>query len=243
MKKEHGLEKNQGSKKTDRKEKCFIAGEETEEQFNGVLSRLSEWVKAGVVNLDIDADGGIRFELPAEMVSLLGDEAPAGLTSDDVREIVRTEIPVLLSARLRKDARGWLGSVLPEQIQGKVDVMLERSKKAFPVLVDQNLKERLLLRKATPSYVAPSIRRAASATYHVESGEGEKVDVPAVCLEFEFAKPGSGYILEIAVRESRVATRRKDDVRVAVDVHKDDVDDLIKKLSKIKEEMISERRG
>ncbi len=239
MGKEHNpkrKEKTEGSGKT------FVPGEETEEQFYAVLARLSEWIKAGVVNLEIDPDADVRLELPSEMASLLGTEVPAGLTSDDVRGIVQKEIPALLSARLKSEPRDWLKSILPEQVGDKVDMMLERSKRAFSSLIDKNLKERLFLRKTTPGYVVPSIRRVVTTTYHAESAEGERVDVPVVCLEFEFTKPGSGYALEVSMRGPSVVTRRKDDVRVTVDVHKDDISGLIKALEKIRQGMTAEKR-
>jgi len=220
-------------------EKKFFAGEETNEQFDAVLSRLSEWIKADLVNLEIDADGDIRFELRSEMAELLGGEVPTGLTHSDVQEIVRKEMTTLVSARLKSDTREWLE--LQKQLHGNMDAMLERSKKAFSLLVDKSLKERLLLRKATPAYVSPSIRQVVMTTYHVESGEGEKVDVPVACLEFEFAKPQSGYAFEVNLRGPSFRIGRKDDVRVTADLHKDDIDDLIKKLEKIRGEMTGEK--
>jgi hypothetical protein len=238
MGKEHKTIKNHG---TDKEETGFLPGQETEEQFSVVLPRLSEWMKAGIVDLEIDADGDVCFELPSEMAKLLGTELPAGLTGDEVRGIVQKEVPALLSSRLKSDPKEWLETVLPKRLHGKIDTMVERSKEAFSLLVDKNLKERLLLRKATPAYVSPSIRQVVMTTYHVESGEGEKVDVPVACLEFRFTKPRSGYAFEINLTEPRVVTSRKDDIKVAADLHKDDIDDLIKKLKKIRLEMISEK--
>ena len=206
-----------------------------------MLSRLSEWMKAGVVDLDIDADGDVSFELPSEMAELLGSEVPAGLTHGDVREIVRKEMGALVSARLKSDTRAWLESVLPKQLHGKIDVMVDRSKKAFSLLVDKGLKERLLLRKATPAYVVSGISQVVMMTYHVESGDGGKVDVPVACLEFGFTKPRSAYAFEFDMTERRPRVSRKDDVRVTVDVHKDDIDDLIKKLKKVSGEMTGEK--
>ena len=240
MGKEHKIKKNDG---TDKEEDGFLPGQETEEQFNAVLSLLSEWIKANVVDLEIDADGDVLFELPSEMGALLGTEVPAGLTGEEVRGIVQKEMPALVSARLKSDPRSWLESVLPEQLHGKMDAMVERSKKVFSSLVDKSLKERLLLRKATPTYVAPSIRRLVSTTYHVESGEGEKVDVPVACLEFKFAKPRSMYAFEFDMLERRPGISHKDDVKVTVDLHKDDIDDIIKKLKKISGEMISKEQA
>ena len=238
MGKEHKTIKNHG---TDKEETGFLPGQETEQQFSAVLSRLSEWMKAGVVDVEVDGEGDLRFELPSEMAALLGTEVPAGLTSEEVRGIVQKEMPALLSSRLKADPKEWLETVLPKRLHGKIDTMVERSKEAFSLLVDKSLKERLLLRKATPAYVTPQIRQVVMTTYHVESPEGGKVDVPVACLEFRFTKPRSGYAFEINLTEPRVVTSRKDDIKVAADLHKDDIDDLIKKLKKIRGEMTGEK--
>jgi hypothetical protein len=119
--------------------------------------------------------------------------------------------------------------------------MVERSKRAFFLLVDKSLKERLLLRKVTPAYLVPEIKQLVMTTYHVDSPEGEKVDVPVACLEFRFTKPRSGYSFEANLTEPKVVTGRKDDIKVAADLHKDDIDDLIKKLKKVRAEMAGEK--
>lgn len=228
------------SKKADTKEekKDFVPGTETEEQFEKVLSLLSDWMKAGIVDFELDTDGDIKFNLPGEMSKLLGTQVPRDLTHKKVVAIIRTEIPPLISAGLGKESELRLRFLMPEELHEKIDVMVKRSKKTVGTLINENLKARILLRQATPCYVVDKIQSMES-TYHIESGKGEKVNVHHLSLEFSFAKPRSGQMLVIDPKEGGISFSRKDDIKVTVDLHRDDMKDLIKKLKEI-EEKISE---
>ncbi len=216
----------------------FLPGAESEEQFEKVLSLLSEWRKAGIVDFELDADGSVDFSLPSEMSELLGTQVPRGLTHKNVVGIIRREIPVLISAGLGKMPEERLRSLLPEKLHEKIDVMVKRSEKVINMLdgIDKGLKERILLRQATPCYIVDEIH-SMTATYHIESDKGEKIDVPHLSLEFTFAKPRSGQMLVINPKERSISFSRKDDVKVTVDLHRDDIKDLIKKLNRIEEKI------
>ncbi len=224
------------SKKADLKEekKDFVPGTETGDQFGKVLSLLSEWMKAGIIDFDLDPDGDIDFKLPSEMSDLLGTQIPSDLTHKNVVAIIRNEIPALISAGLEKKPEQRLRYLLPEELHEKIDVMVERSAKTVKILVDKNLKERILLRQATPVYVVDEIRSIAS-TYHIELEKGEKVDVPYLSIEFTLAKPRSGHMLVLNPKERSAIFSRKDDIKVTVELHRDDLKDLIKKLKDIEE--------
>ena len=222
--------------KVEKQEKDFIPGTETEEQFDKVLSLLSQWIKAGIVSVDIDVDGDIKFGLPREMDKLLETQVPRDLGHEKVRAIIKNEIPALIDAGLRRNPEQALRLTIPEKLHGKINTMAKRSEKAVINLVDRSLKERIMLRRTTPGYVFDEIQSIQS-TYHVEGKEGEKIDVPFISLELVFAKPRSGYTFSLNPRERSFTTSRKDEVRVTLDLHKDDMKDLIEKLSKIEEKI------
>lgn len=213
----------------------FVAGTETEEQFEKVLALLSEWIKAGIVDVKVDTDGDVNFDLPSEMSKLLGTQVPRDLTHKKVVAIIRTEIPALISAGLGKEPERRLRSLLPEELRKKIDVMVKRSEASVESLVDKDLKERILLRRTTPGYVVDEVRMTLG-TYYVE-GEKRKTEVPHLLLEISLARPQSSRMLVVGLDQHRMSFSRQDDMRVAIDLHKDDLKDLIKKLNKIAEEM------
>lgn len=228
------------AKKTELKKskEDFVPGTENEEQFEKVLFLLSEWIKAGIVDVKIDVDGDIHFDLPSEMEELLKTQVPRDLKHRDVVAIIRNELPALISASLAKNPGRRLRFILPENLNEKIDLMVERGEKTVGMLVSKNLKERILLRKASPSYVIDELRDMAG-TYHVESEKNEKVDVPYLSLELTLARPRSEQMLAVNPKERTVRFSRKDDIKVTIDLHKEDLKDLIKKLNKI-DEKISE---
>lgn len=222
--------------KVEKQEKDFIPGNETEEQFDKVLSLLSQWIKAGIVSVDVDLDGDISCGLPREMDKLLETQVPSDLGHEKVRAIIKNEIPPLIDAGLRRNPEQALRSTIPEKFHSIIDTMVKRSEKAVINLVDRSLRERIMLRRTTPGYVFDEIQSIQS-TYHVEGKEGKKIDVPFISLELAFAKPRSGYIFSINPMERSLSVERKEEVRVTVDLHKDDMKDLIEKLSKIEEKI------
>ena len=114
--------------------------------------------------------------------------------------------------------------------------MVQRSLEAIEKLVNKNLKEIILLRRATTVYLLDDIQ-LTEGTYHIDLGKGKKVDVPHASLAFTFAKPGAGQILVMNTNMGSAGFRRQDSIDVSVDLHKDDVKDLIKKLKKIEKKL------
>ena len=221
-------------KKIERQEKEFILGTETEEQFEKVLSLLSQWIKAGIVSLKVDVDGDVNFELPKEMDKLLETQVPKDLTHKKVTGIIRSEIPQLITAGFGKEKEQILAFGMHEKL--KINNMLKRSEKAVDRLVDKNLKERIMLRRTTPGYILDEIKSIESS-YHVESKKGKKVDIKFISLEFFLAKPRSGVMVEFNPMERTMRIARKDDFRVMVELHRDEIKDLIKKLREIEEKI------
>ena len=221
--------------KVENQEKDFIPGAETEGQFDNVLLLLSQWMKAGIVTVNVDVDGDIAFELPREMNKLLETQIPSDLTHKQVVGIIRDEIPSLIAAAFGKNPEHMVRVLMPEKLHGKIDTMVKRSEKAVTCLVDSSLKERIMLKRTTPAYVVDEIH-AIRSTYHVEAKRGEKIDVPYISLEFAFVRPRSGYVFSLNPKERAMSASRKDEIRVTLDLHKDDIKDLNQKLKKIEEE-------
>jgi len=218
----------------EKEEKDFMPGAETEDQFDTVLSLLSQWMNADIVSVSIDLDGDVAFRLPKEMEKLLETQVPQGLTHKQVVSIIRNEIPALISSGLAKNKEQVLRSAIPGKLYEKIDVMVKRSEKAVNQIVDRSLEERIILRKTTPAYVVDDVQ-SIEGTYHVESENGKILNVPFISLQLTLAKPQSGYSLAVDPRERTIAFSRKDDIRVTLDMHKVDVKDLIEKLNKIEE--------
>ena len=216
------------SKKSNAKDD-FVAGAESDKQFKRVLSLLSDWMKAGIVDVKVDTDGEVAFGLPDEMDELLGTQLPPGLAHDEVSSIIRNEIPALISASLEKKPERYLKRRLPEKFHEAIDVMIQRSLEAVEKLINKNLKERILLRRATMVYLLDDIQ-LTEGTYHLDLGKGKKVDVPHASLAFTFAKPGAGQVVVINANTGSASFISQDSIDVSVDLHKDDVKDLIKKL-------------
>lgn len=214
----------------------FVAGAESDKQFKKVLSLLCEWMKAGIVDVKVDVDGDVDFGLPDEMDELLGTQLPPGYAHDEVSAIIRSEIPALISGGLEKKPEQYLKFRLPEKFHERIDVMVQRSREAIKKLVNKNLKERILLRRAATAYLIEDIQ-LTKCTYHLELEKGEKVDVPHATLGFTFAKAGSGQVVVMDMHARSASFRRKDTVEVSVDLHKDDVKDLIKKLKEIEKKL------
>jgi hypothetical protein len=224
--------------KVKEQKKDFVPGMETEEQFDKVLSLLSQWMKAGIVSVRIDVDGDVTFELPREMEKLLETQVPRDLNHEKVRAIIRSEISALIDVGLRKNPEQAIRSRVPEELHEQIDIMVSRSQKAVSSLVDGALKERIMLRRTTKDYVLDDIESIQS-TYHVEAEKGQRINVPFVSLELAFAKPRSGYLFSLSPREHTFTAVRKEELRVTFDMHKDDLSDFIQKLSKIEKDACS----
>lgn len=222
--------------KIEKKEKDFISGTETEEQFEKIISLLSKWIKAGIVSIDVDVDGDISFELPREMDKLLEAQVPRDLGYKKVQTIINKEIKYLIDAGLRKNTEKSIRSTMPGKLHEKMDMMVKRCEKAVTNLVDRSLKERIMLRRTTPCYVINSIRSIES-TYNVEGKEGEQIKVPFISLELTFAQPRSGYMFSLNPVEQEFSAYRKDEVKVKLDLHKEDMKDFIEKLNSIEEKI------
>jgi len=225
------MEKEEGEK--------FLPGTETEEQFEEVLSLLAGWIKAGIVDVGVDVDGDVVFDLPDEMEELLGTQISSDMTYKNVISIITQEIRVLASVGLAKKPEQSLKRRLPDKLlekPEKLNVMVERSNRVIDVLITENVKQRVLLRKATSAYIVNSLQWN-SGTYHIESGDKKKTDVPHILLEVNFARPHSANILTLR-EEGNVGVSRNDDITVILELHKDDLKDLIKKLNKIEEETL-----
>jgi len=218
-----------------KKTEKFLPGSESEEQFEKVLSLLAEWIKGGIVNIKVDTDGDVDFDLPSEMGELLEAQIPPDLNREDVVSIIESEIPALIGAGLSENAKAWLERRLPDKLEEILDAMTARSGKAVEKLVDAKVTERVLLRKATSVYVVDGLRWKRG-TYHLHAGKDRKIDVPHVSLEIRFSRPHSGQVLTLYRSDSTLTGSRKDDISVALELHKEDILQLAKDLEKIAEE-------
>lgn len=220
----------------------FIPGQESEDQFTKILSLLTSWIKAGIVDIEIDSDGDVDFNCPSEMRDLLKTQIPDGLEHDNVVSIIESEITALIMAGISENVKKWLTRRVPDEISDdseKIDLMVKRAENAVKALLSKNMKERLLLRKASPSYVVESLRWNSS-TYHLDTEKKEKTDVPYISLEITFTKPRSGRVLMVLPSERSVSMKRTDDLKINLELHQDDIKDLIKKFNKILEQMTQE---
>lgn len=213
--------------------KKFVPGNETPEQFAKVLELLCEWIKGGIVSVDVDIDGDIDFDLPGEMEELLAAKLPAGLSSEDVRNIVQGEIRGLVSAGFSKRPSTFLANRLPEELRPNVDEMVRRCTEVHKQLVTASLKERMLLRRTTAAYVLDDIEWN-SCTYHVEGTDNEKIDLPCISLKLSFVRPSSPVIVGFAPSElPQVSISRRDDVNVVLELHKEDIKKMVDKLNAV----------
>lgn len=88
----------------------FVPGAESNEDFDSVLALLVGRVKAGIVNVDVNPDGHVTFDLPGEMRDLFGGQIPRGLTEQEVLDIIDVEIPVLATAGFVKRPKDYFNS-------------------------------------------------------------------------------------------------------------------------------------
>ena len=104
------VKKQTKAKKTELKKskEDFVPGVETDEQFEKVLSLLSKWINAGIVDVEVDTDGDVTFGLPGEMDELLGTQVPFGLKHKDVVSIITFEIPMLIGAGFSRKPKEWM---------------------------------------------------------------------------------------------------------------------------------------
>lgn len=216
----------------DKKEK-FLPGTEREEEFDRVLSVLSEWVESKQVDIDVDLDGDIDISLPREPERLLSSTPIKDLPVENVVGIVEYEVPALLTAGLCDDVnvKEWLAKSLPEKLLENIDAMSGRSKKAMRALGSEELKQRLLLRKGTSGYAIQDIL-CKQKTYHHRGKDDKKVSIPHVTLEITFAKPRSRMMFGIDPLHRTAVTRRSEEVTVELDLHKRDFEKLIERLQK-----------
>lgn len=214
----------------------FIPGTESDEDFDKVLSLLSGWLSAGVVYADLDSDGDVVFELPEEMRDLFGAEIPTGLTREQVVRIIRTEIPALIGAGLAENPKQYLRFHIPERLHERLDVFMERSRRAVESLVSKELKERVLLRRTTLHHIIQEIR-SVSGTYESVSGKGVKETLPFKAVEFIFARPrAAASMVLMDPQEGIVGFSPRDVMQVRVDLHKDDIKALVRDLTELIEQ-------
>lgn len=214
------------------KKKEFIPGQESKEQFDKVVSLLLGWIKAGIVIVGVDSDGDIDFDLPEEMNELLKKEMPPELTKEQIIGIIRVEIRILLSSALSGNPKYALKNQLPEKLSENIDDMLARANNLVERLVDKNLKERILLRKTSSAYIVKNVNWNLS-TYHIKQDKNKKTDVPYVSLKIDFTKPSSGRIATLYLDDQTMSISKGDDIGVVLELHRDDIKDLRKKIDEI----------
>jgi hypothetical protein len=220
----------------EKKKEKFLPGTESEDQFDKVLSALSELINTSKVDIDLDLDGDIDISLHDKTESLLSSSLSKDLPAEDAVGIIEYEIPALLSASLSDNAKEWLIRSLPDKIIENMDSMIGRSKKVFKELGSEELKKRLLLRKGTNAYVVQDIS-CKQRTYHYRGKNKERINIPHVTLEIRFAKPRSRLMIGLDPEHRTVISRRSEEVTVELDLHKNDLEKLINDLSTILEAM------
>ena len=213
----------------------FVPGEESNEDFDSVLALLVGWVKAGIVTVNVDPDGRVTFDLPGEMRDLFGGEIPKGLTKKQVLEIIDVEIPVLTTAGFVKSPSNFFKHRVPESLHDRIPDLTKRSEKAMAALITGELKERVLLRRTTLSYVMKDIR-SLSGSYESRSSTGKQTKLPFTTLEFAFVRPRCGATMVLVdPAEGVVSFGSKDEIQVRVDFHTADIKALVKQLTAILE--------
>jgi hypothetical protein len=214
-------------------EKDFVPGEESNEDFERVLALLAGWVKAGIVNVDVSPDGRVKFDLPVEMRDLFGGELPKRLTEQQVLEIIQVEIPLVTAAGFAKRPLDFFRYRVPENLRGRLADFVKRSEKAIACLVTHELRDRILLRRTTLSYVMKEIR-ALSGSYESRSTTGEDSNLPFTTVEFVFVRPRGGATMVLMdPGEGFVSLGPKDEIQVRVDFHVEDMKALVKELTEI----------
>lgn len=211
----------------------FVPGTESNEDFDTVLSLLSGWIRAGIVDVDVDWEGDIEFEIPGEMRDLLGKEIPSRLRKQHVLRIIHTEVPWLVAAGLRKRTREYLKVRLPETLRDRLDDLVKRSEKAVATVVSGELRERILLRRTTLGYVIREIR-SISGSYESDSDGDGRTSLPFTTVEFTFAKPRNrGSLLQFDPHTGTGRLVSADQIQVGVDLHREDIKSLVKELTKL----------
>lgn len=218
-----------------RKEK-FLPGTESEEQFDRILSALSEWIDSRVVDIEVDLDGDIDINLPRESDKFLSSSKLKDLPTENVVGIVEYEIPGLLTGSLSDNVREWIVRSFPDKLLKNIEVMVERSKKVFRALGSEDLKQRSLLRKNTSAYVIEGIS-CRHGTYHHKRKNKEKIDVEYMTLEFTFTKPRSKMIFALDPDRRAMIGTRSEEVMISIDLHKKELEELIERLKKILEDV------
>jgi len=218
----------------EKKKEKFVPCTENEVQFDRVLYALSEWVKTGIVDIDMDLDGDIDINLPDESGELLGSQLVKDLPRENVVGIIEYEIPALLSAGLSDDAKDWLIKSLPDKILKNIDAIAERSKKVLKTLGSEELKHRSLLRKITSGYVVQSIS-CKHSTYHHRKKTRERIDIPYVTLEITFSKPHSKMMISFDPERRVMVGRRSEEIIITLDLHKRELENLVKRFKTILE--------
>lgn len=216
-------------------EKVFVAGAETEEQFEKVLKLLKKWVSAGIVDVRVDEDGDVGFDLPEEVTTLSERERPRGLTDKHVRDIVEDEMPLLISSGLAPSPQRKIKRHMPDQLiktRSAMDMMVGRAKKAVANLVVGSIREKVLLKRESFGYVIDTLRGHAS-TKKLEANDGEEVEVPCVSLQINFVKAGAKRTLVLDPKTGGFGLERNDNVSVNLELHKEELKDFISGLQKL----------
>ncbi|MBN1818410.1 MAG: hypothetical protein JW828_13700 [Sedimentisphaerales bacterium] len=214
----------------------FIPGVESEEQFDSVLNLLAGWINAGAVEIDIDSDGDIQFTLPDELNELMSTQLPKGLVYEQVQGIVKSEIEALLAAGQSNNPGRFIKRFVPDEVLERNPRLESRIEKAQQTLMTPILTDRVLLRKATTGFVLDDLS-CKMMTYHIDSGNAGKRDIPCVSIEFSFVKPDSTPIYLVRSRGKSLGISRGDNMSVVLEMHKEDLKQLIEKLEQMFEKL------
>jgi hypothetical protein len=210
----------------------FTPGLETDEQFNALLDVLARWIKSGAVAVDIDSDGDVEFTLPDELNELMTTQVPEGLTYEQVRGIVKTEIATLLDASLAKNPARYLERSVPDKVLDKNPNLVRRIDRASETLLTPVLADRALLRKATTGFALDEVSWKR-VTYHIDGPTAERHDVPCVSMQLSFVKPGAAPILSVKGSGKSFSITPGERLSVVLELHKDDLVQLIGRLQEI----------
>ena len=218
---------------------ALTPGEEPREVFLEGVEILVELLAKGEATVRVDSDGDPGIRAARRSVVAFG----RGRFRDPFTErffmgLIMVEIPALMRATIRDDVQESLRRIMPDEILDKtgIDEFVWRAQHVADTVAPSNLRERSLWRRTAKGNVIEDIGWDVSVR-RSDTDVADIPDVPYAVLALSYSGPRSG---AAALRFGAGGPRfllDKPTERVTFEMHRADLDEMIKALTDLRDAM------
>lgn len=222
-------------------------GKEPREVFVSALVIAGDLLRSNELVIELDVDGRVDIVIDSKKIESIPKERfQQGLTSEHFAILLRTEIDSLVYAATYLDPIEGLREGVPSEALKEVGTQefLWRLHEVEKILVTNELKERAILRRATIGLVIKDINWQISVKKHDKS-KGNVPDIPYACVSITYdSAQSSGTSLRFGAKGMLLELPTlRDPKQLTLNLHRADVDQTIKILTDLRNNLDEIKKG